>query len=117
MQSAANSSDFFFKAARAVVDIVGLDSGRVLLLEDGVWSQVAVQTASDVEIRLGWKPSQNVLQHICYEKKTFWQSADEPDNVSAESLLGVDVVVAGADPRPHRKRDRCASTANVAKTA
>src|SRR5207253_3186234 len=33
--SAASSSDFFAKAARAVVDVVGLDSGQVILLNNG----------------------------------------------------------------------------------
>ena len=95
LQSAASSSEFFFKAARAVVDIVGLDSGRVLKLENGVWTPVAVQTASDVEIRLNWKPSQNVLHHLCTEKRTFWQDPDQPEeDAPPESLMGVDVVVA-----------------------
>ena len=95
LQSAANSSDFFFKAARAVVDIVGLDSGRVLKLDNGVWTPVAVQTASDIEIKLNWKPSQNVLHHLCQEKRTFWQDPDQPpDDEPPESLMGVDVVVA-----------------------
>jgi adenylate cyclase len=94
LQSAASSSEFFFKAARAVVDIVGLDSGRVLLLEDGVWTPVAVQTASDVEIKLDWKPSQNVLHQLCTEKRTFWQAPDRPDETQSGSLLGVEVVVA-----------------------
>ena len=31
LQSAASTDDFFVRAARALVDLVGLDSGRVLL--------------------------------------------------------------------------------------
>src|SRR5260370_12826876 len=79
LQSAASSSEFFFKAARAVVDIVGLDSGRVLLLERGVWTPVAVQTAHDVEIKLEWRPSQYVLSRLREEKCTFWQDPDQPE--------------------------------------
>jgi adenylate cyclase len=95
LQSAASSSEFFFKAARAVVDIVGLDSGRVLLLDHGVWTPVAVQTAHDVEIKLDWRPSQNVLTQVRDEKRTFWQAPDQPDDPDLpSSLLGVDIVVA-----------------------
>ena len=44
LQSAAGSLDFFARASRAVVDLVGLDSGRVLLLENGAWKEQACQT-------------------------------------------------------------------------
>jgi adenylate cyclase len=95
LQSATSSSEFFFKAARAVVDIVGLDSGRVLLLENGAWVPVAVQTAHDVEIKLDWQPSHNILNQLREEKRTFWQAPDQPeDQELPPSLLGVDIVVA-----------------------
>ena len=42
LQSAANSVDFFDKAARAVVDLVNLDSGRVLLRPSGTESVLRV---------------------------------------------------------------------------
>ncbi len=41
LQSAATSHDFFEKAAQAVVETVGLDTGRVLLLEGGEWRTVS----------------------------------------------------------------------------
>src|SRR5262249_30426711 len=37
LQAAAGSSDFFQKAARAVVDLVDMDTGRVLINRDGEW--------------------------------------------------------------------------------
>ena len=40
-QAAASSSDFFAKAAQAVVDIVGLDSGTVLLWQNDKWESQA----------------------------------------------------------------------------
>src|SRR5262245_40570372 len=45
LQSAAASSDFFERAARAVVELVGLDTAHVLLLEDGHWRSSAVHRA------------------------------------------------------------------------
>src|SRR5205823_1502947 len=35
LQSAANSLDFFDRAAQAIVDLAGMDSGRVMLWENG----------------------------------------------------------------------------------
>src|SRR5204862_5526670 len=45
LQAAADSVDFFDRAARAVVDMVDLDSARVLLLERGEWHPRAIQVA------------------------------------------------------------------------
>jgi adenylate cyclase len=93
LHSAASSSDFFQKAAQAVVDIVGLDTGRVLLdAED--WKPVAVHAAAHIALDPGWQPSQNVLTRVRQEKRTFWQGPDQDDPELAESLLGVEVVVA-----------------------
>ena len=41
LQSAADTDEFFAHAAAAVVDLVGLDSGRVLLREGSEWKSVA----------------------------------------------------------------------------
>ena len=53
LQSAAGSADFFDKAARAVVDLVNLDSGRVLLLKQDEWQPHAVHTAPRSRPRYG----------------------------------------------------------------
>ena len=42
LQGAAGSLDFFGKAARAVVELVGLDSGTVLFREQNEWRQQSV---------------------------------------------------------------------------
>jgi adenylate cyclase len=94
LHSAAGSSDFFQKAARAVVDIVGLDTGRVLLLEKDQWKAVAVHAAAHIALDPAWLPSQNILTKVREEKRTFWQGPDQSDPELAESLLGVEVVVA-----------------------
>ncbi len=59
LQSAAGSADFFDKAARAVVDLVNLDSGRVLLLKQDEWQPHAIHTAPRVRpryVRPGQQP-------------------------------------------------------------
>jgi adenylate cyclase len=94
LQSAANSASFFEKAAQAVVDIVGLDRGRVLLYEDGAWENAATWTAPQCSITTDWRPSRHVLDQVLKEKRTFWHDPEELELDSLGSLVGVEVVVA-----------------------
>lgn len=90
-QSATGTTGFFTRAARAVVELVGLDAGRVLLLEEGRWQKqaeyVATRTAADSE----WVPSRQVLGSVVKEKKAFWEAQSAGP---AASLIGVKAVVA-----------------------
>ena len=86
LHSAAGSDDFFARAARAALEIVGLDSARVLLLDDaGNWRPRPVD---DVKLA----PSLTVLARVLSERRTVWgqprPAADAP------SLVGVKAVVA-----------------------
>jgi adenylate cyclase len=93
LQAAADSADFFDRAARAVVDTVSLDSARVILLNDGVWRTKTVQTTSEIESPALRPPSLSVLEKVRQDKRTFWE---EPmaDGQPSESLHGVETVVA-----------------------
>lgn len=87
LQSAINSSEFFDRAAQAVVDLVGLDSGRVLLWDKGEWRTQAVQTASYLREGGDMPPSRQVLARVRDEKRTFWQvPATEDSNASVAGL-------------------------------
>jgi adenylate cyclase len=92
LQSAASSADFFAKAARAVVDLVNLDSGRVLLLHQDEWQVQAVSTAPRV-VQEAARPSQHVLNRVRQEKRTFWELPG-PSAMVAESIRKLDAVVA-----------------------
>jgi adenylate cyclase len=92
MQSAANSSDFFDRAALAVVQLVGLDSARVLLLQQGEWTVKACQRAPQVKAEPK-PPSRQVLLQVCQEKRTFWQVPNIAGEIGS-SLAGVQAVVA-----------------------
>src|SRR5262249_894131 len=94
LQSAANSASFFEKAAQAVVDIVGLDRGRVLIYEDGEWENAATWTAPQCRGAPEWRPSRHALDRVLQEKRTFWQDPEELELDSLGSLVGVEVVVA-----------------------
>jgi adenylate cyclase len=101
LSSAASSSDFFQKAAQAVVDIVGLDHGRVLLYDEAQWKTAAVDAAAaaapSTQSQQGraaeWRPSQHILQRVLQEKRTFWQDPAEMDLEDIGSLVGVEIVV------------------------
>src|SRR4051812_30217287 len=54
IQAAAGSTDFIPKAAQALVDEVGFDTGRVLLLHEGEWRPVEVRTAPGVQLDPSW---------------------------------------------------------------
>jgi len=88
LQSAASSSDFFQQAARAAVELVGLDSGQVLLCRDGQWHP----EASFPPTRL--RPaSTRVLKSVREQRRTFWQIRP-PSGDSGGSLAGIMAVLA-----------------------
>jgi len=93
LQSAAGSADFFEKAARAVVDLVNLDSGRVLLLKQDEWRPHAVHTAPRVVRDTAGPASSHVLNRLRQEKRTFWEAPDS-SLPNAASLEAVEAVVA-----------------------
>src|SRR5262249_21651349 len=91
LQSTVGSADFLEKATRALVQIVGLHSGRALLVEDGEWAVAAVCDAAGGGCRAA-APSGQVLERVRREKRTFWQHpADAGD---ADSLQCLQAVVA-----------------------
>lgn len=101
MHTAASSSDFFDRAAKGVVDVVGLDNGRVVLFDGDGWRTEAVAYpvgafglgASSPEMADNWRPSRRVLSRLRAEKRTFWEEPESPEGGDM-SLSGVAAVVA-----------------------
>jgi adenylate cyclase len=93
VQSASNSPDFLDQAAQAVLDLVGLDTSRVLMLRDGHWEVEQLKWSPHIHQEPDWYPSQQVLNRVRQEKKTFWQ-VPNPAVLTAPSLMGVKAVVA-----------------------
>jgi adenylate cyclase len=100
LHSAAGPGELFAQAAQAVVDLAGLDSGRVLLLEGEAWREVATRVRPWGRDRAPGPPSRRVLAEVRRQKRTLWEVPDSPDGV-ASSLTGVTAVVAAPvlDPR------------------
>jgi adenylate cyclase len=92
LQSAVGSADFLAKAAEALVQIVGLHSGRVLLLEGDVW-QIEAFCGTVAEPGSAWQPSKHVLERVRQEKRTLWQRPQQA-TVDTPSLQSLQTVVA-----------------------
>lgn len=102
LQSAAGTDDFFKRAASAVVDLVGLDSGRVLLREREDWKTVAQQLGDRAPGRsANWRPSVRVLNALLTDKKTTWRDAITGE--AQGSLVEVEAVVAAPILDRHRE--------------
>lgn len=89
LQSASNSEDFFQKAARSLVRLVGLDLGAVFLHDQGTWRPAVIETAGASSAR----PSTRVLSRLLTEKRTFFSQPDETADVLT-SLAALDSFVA-----------------------
>jgi adenylate cyclase len=90
LQSAASTTDFFRIAAKSLVSLMGMDSGRVLLYEKGAWSVQAAEAGPGP-----WKPSQNLLKRVLQEKRTFRHApgaGSGPQSVES-SMTGVSMAV------------------------
>jgi adenylate cyclase len=93
LQSACNSTDFLQQAAEAAVEMIGLDSCRVLVLDNEEWKPLAQKAAATGASQVEWRPSRQVLQRVRQERKTFWRRPAKSD-LEPASLRGVDAVVA-----------------------
>lgn len=91
LHSAAGTEDFYAQAARALVDLVRLDSGRVLFRAGEGWQEKTVQAGPRLMADSSWRPSSRVMSKVLHEKKTFWQA---PDSKAGASMRGIDAVVA-----------------------
>jgi adenylate cyclase len=93
LQGAASSQTFFKSAAQALVDLVNLDTGRVVLLKNDQWqiqahvSAIPSASASDQAV------PRTVLKKMAEEKRTLWQ-IPELSPSTASSLIDIKSIVA-----------------------
>jgi adenylate cyclase len=86
-RAAASSPSFFAEVARAVVELIGLDSGLVLLRRGDDWAPVATHPPEDER---GEHFSRSIVATVMHERRTFFQGVP----LTAASLEGVTAVVA-----------------------
>ncbi|HEY2252045.1 MAG TPA: adenylate/guanylate cyclase domain-containing protein, partial [Planctomycetaceae bacterium] len=89
-QMATSSTDFYARACRAAIELVGLDSGRVLLRHGTAWQ--VVENAAPDESKIA-PVSRYVLDQVVRHAKTFWKSGNSALDPS-KSLGEVHSVVA-----------------------
>jgi adenylate cyclase len=89
-QMAASSADFYTRACKAAVELVGLDSGRILLKDAEKWKVIKEMAAEGAEVE---GVSRFVLNQVLKHKKTFWNSGFSAQRPS-ESLGDVQAVIA-----------------------
>jgi adenylate cyclase len=88
-RAAAGSAEFYEEAAKAVVNMIGLDRGMVILREEGKWKQRAGYARIEDD-RRGY--SSTVLDKVARDKQTMYQSFTGGSELV--SLMGVQAVVA-----------------------
>ncbi len=93
LQSAASDADFFHKAAQAVVEVIGLDIGRVLTRDGDRWMTAAFHPASAAEYEQANPPSRLILTRVSHEKRASWLDTSDLGE-GCESLAGIASVVA-----------------------
>ncbi len=93
VHSAACDADFFQQAARAIVEFVHLDHGRVLASEACGWKTVAAFRGPAASNTENDPPNRMVVSRVCDEKRTTW--LDPLQLVEdCSSLAGVSSIVA-----------------------
>lgn len=101
LHSAVGSADFCEKAARALVDLVGLDIGCTLLWQNGHWETAALITHPEVVPSLDWQPEKEMLDEIRVRKRTLWtcepnsSNDGSPVHYVASPILNCDEEVIG----------------------
>ncbi|MBI1832119.1 MAG: adenylate/guanylate cyclase domain-containing protein, partial [Planctomycetes bacterium] len=89
LRSAAGSEDFYIQAARALVDLVHLDIGRVLFFAGSQWREKARHVRPCPGASAERRPSTRILQQLVQGKRTCWQMPE-----LSSSTWGLDAVVA-----------------------
>jgi adenylate cyclase len=93
LQSTVGAADFLDKAAAALVQIVGLDLGRLLLLDGDHWIPAAAH-GTPPESSPPWQPSEHVLASVRDNRKTFWQSGRAAGAADTSGMTPLELVVA-----------------------
>jgi adenylate cyclase len=101
LQSALSSADFHERAAQEMVELIGLDSGRVLELSaSGDWKVAALYVRQSAKETRPWMPVSDLLRRVQEERKTSWTT---PVDLAEETSSRVGLAAAIAAPLLNRK--------------
>src|SRR5205823_1634070 len=93
LHRAATALDCYDQATSALVNMIGLDAGRVLLREGDDWREKALTSRATVGVATPpRKPSTRALKQLVEEKKTFYGHVLRSSRIA--SLQGVEALIA-----------------------
>ena len=98
LQTAMSSADFFRRAAQAVVDLAGLDTGRILFLRDGQWQLQVMECAQQCTQSAAFEVSDSMLEMVRTHRQVFWENGG--DESAAASMEMLDAVVVAPNMTP-----------------
>lgn len=90
---AANSTEFFERAAQALIDVVQLETGAVLLRKDGDWKVETIRSSDGLVGTMDWHPSKTLLDRLSSDKRATWRSPSQAKSTE-KSLSNVSALVA-----------------------
>jgi adenylate cyclase len=101
LHSALSAADFHERAAQEMVELIGLDSGRVLEIgPEGDWKVVGQFLRDTAHESRNWSPVSDLLRRVQEDKKTSWTT---PLDLAAETSSRVGLMAAVAAPLLNRK--------------
>lgn len=86
-RSAANSDDFYDRAARAMVELIGFDQGMVFMQKEDQWQTVASHP-NDGEAEF----SRSLLEQVRHEKRTFFSGPGDSASLVSSSTVAASPV-------------------------
>ena len=95
-QSTIGSADFLAEAATALVDIVGLDTGRLLLNENGQYAIAAVHPPENRNKQ--WTPNKKILLKMISQRTAVWHSGEfNPNKTDLGNISSVAAPIYDSD--------------------
>ena len=98
LQTAMSSADFFLRAAQAVVDLAGLDTGRILFLRDGQWQLQVMQCAEQCTQSAAFEVSHSMLEMVRTHRQVFWENGGDQSGAASMEMLDAVVVAPIMNP-------------------
>jgi adenylate cyclase len=75
LQSAAVASDFLERAAKAVIELMSVDSAHVMLLESGRWRSHAAHYRNPIQSEAKFHASRRMLERMRAERRAIWSES------------------------------------------
>lgn len=99
LQTAMSSADFFQRAAQAVVELVRLDTGRILFLRNGEWQLQVMESSELSSESSALDVSHSMLDMVRTHKQVFWENGGDQAPTASVAMLDAVVVAPIMNPQ------------------